>query len=125
MAAVYRAERAGMGSEAPGSWRRAADAWNWQTRAEAWDHQQAALRQERRLAELEEMHKRHLEVRLLMLSKAVAALERLDPGTLTPEQLMRLAENAIAGEERARAEPAVADLQRQVEQLVERLEGAR
>jgi hypothetical protein len=123
VAAVFREEKGEDGGQPPGRWYETSARWNWQSRAEDWDSSERPKRQAQRLAALEAAQARHLEIHLLQQQKALEYLRALQPGTLTPDQALRLMEAAIAGERRALEDPAVADLQRQVEELQRRLEG--
>lgn len=79
--------------------------------------------QAERLAALEAMQARHLEIAQLQQKKAREALDALTPGTLSPDQALRLMQAGVELERRSLEEPAVAELQRQVDELTRRLEG--
>lgn len=72
---------------------------------------------------MEEARARHLEVHLLQQSKAREALEKLDPATLTPDQAIKLMQVGQDGERRCLEEPAIAALQRLVDELMRQQEG--
>lgn len=108
--------------EASSRWRTESIRWNWRERAEAWDEQERPQQQADRLARIEAAQARHLECFLLQQEKAMAALDKLDPSTLTPDQALRLMQSGIDGERRCLEEPAVAELQRQVDELIRQRE---
>ena len=67
----------------------------------------------------------HLKVARLQQEKALAALRQLDPLALSPGQALRLLVAGLELERHCLTEPAVAELQRQVDELTAMLEGRR
>lgn len=122
---VWKAEKGANRSNgrAPGSWYEQASRWRWRMRAEAWDAHERPRLQAERLALLQQSQKRHLEMALLQQAKALAALEAIEPLSLTPDQALRLLLAGIELERRCLEEPIVSELQHQVDELRRSQEG--
>jgi len=121
---LWRNEKGENGNKIPNArWYSTSSEWRWQERAEAWDRVEQPRIQAARLAQMEEARARHLEVHLLQQSKAREALEKLDPATLTPDQAIKLMQVGQDGERRCLEEPAIAALQRLVDELMRQQEG--
>lgn len=79
--------------------------WNWNERLEAFDrHNDRMLLHEQQQA-IRDMANRHARVATVMLAKATERLREVDPGTLTPTQLVQFVETAVRVERLSRGEP--------------------
>ena len=94
--------------------------WDWVARVEEWDDhmdRQALLAQ---IETTKAMNARHAESALRLQAEALAALERLDPSTLQPRDIIKMFSDAVRVERMARSAD---DLPRWEEQRRERLAG--
>lgn len=62
--------------------------WAWDERADAWDESILAAARRRAQEELQAMIERHIAQARELQDKAAAALDALDPATLTPAQIL-------------------------------------
>lgn len=121
---VYRAEKGRDGhAQACGRWKLSATRWRWTERARAYDAHQRQERQRANLAALDEAREGHLRIARQIVAKALEFYSTLDPATLTPDQGLRLLEAGVSLERKCLEEPAVAELQRIVDNLTQQTEG--
>lgn len=81
--------------------------WNmrykWKTRVEAFDRESERVEQERIQKERAEMIKRHIKIGLAAQGKALKALDRMDPESLTPGNIREFLRFGVMLEKETRA----------------------
>lgn len=81
--------------------------WNmrygWKTRVEAFDRENERVEQERIQKERAEMIKRHIKIGLAAQGKALKALDRMDPESLTPGNVREFLRFGVMLEKETRA----------------------
>lgn len=79
--------------------------WRWRERVEAFDVEMDRLEVQRNLIEVRKMRKRHADIALTVMGKALTQLQELKPKDLYPGTILKYIELASKLEARARGEP--------------------
>lgn len=85
------------------------EAWSrefsWVARASAWDEEVDRKEREEHLQTVRDMTKRHVQEARALQAKAIARLQSLDPGELSPREVLRYFVEAVRLERTAVGEP--------------------
>ena len=115
--AVWRQESVGK-SKCPGQrWYEVFAYWKWQERAVAWDHEERQRLRAEMAADAERRRRRMLRIANKALEKIEAAVDALQPQTLTAADTVRIWERAETAERSAIVDGLAEELTRKVEQM--------
>lgn len=114
---VFREEKGEKG-QCPSRWHAESKKWRWRERAEAWDASERPTIERQRLEEAAAARAANLAYYRLEQQKALAALQALNPLTLTPSDIVKMGDSAAAGILKAIEEPIIESQQRQLEEMI-------